>query len=88
MSHLCISSLVVQARPAMLAAVRDRLSAIPEAEVLGENREGKLVVVIDAPGIREAANRISEIQDTDGVLAANLIFQYDDQFKTQAEDSV
>lgn len=88
MSHLCISSLVVQARPAMLGEVIDRLSAIPEVEVLGKNEKGKLVVVLDTASNREAADRITDIQSQDGILSASLIYQYDNQFESQVEDSV
>ena len=87
MSQLCISSLVVQARPAMLGAVRNRLGQIPGAEVLGEGDNGKLVVLLDTAGSREAADRIEEILNQQGVLAANLIYQYDDRFETLAEAS-
>ena len=88
MSHLCISSLVVQTQPAMLAAVRNRLDAIAEAEVLGESEEGKLVVVLDTANSREAADAITDIQNQAGILSATLIYQYDDQFGTPLEDSV
>jgi nitrate reductase NapD len=86
-NHLCISSLVVRTRPAMLAAVRKRLDAIPEAEVLGESEEGKLVVVLDTTSSREAADTITDIQNQADILSATLIYQYDDQFGTSLEDS-
>ena len=35
MSNLCISSLVVQAQPALLASVRNELEAMPDTEVMG-----------------------------------------------------
>ena len=88
MNHLCISSLVVQTQPAMLASVRKQLDAIPEAEVFGENEEGKLVVVLDTDDNRKAADKITDIQNQAGVLSATLIYQYDDQFESQVEDSV
>ena len=88
MSHLCISSLVVQTRPAMLAAVRNRLEDIAEAEVLGESEEGKLVVVLDTANSRQAADTITDIKNLAGILSATLIYQYDDQFRTPLEDSV
>ena len=88
MNHLCISSLVVQTQPAMLASVREQLDAIPEAEVFGQSDEGKLVVVLDTADNRQAADQITAIQNQAGVLSATLIYQYDDQFKPQVEDSV
>lgn len=87
MNNLCISSLVVQTQPAMLASVRRRLEAIPEAEVCAENEEGKLVVVLDTATNRKAADKITDIQNVTGVLSATLIYQFDDQFGLQQEDS-
>ena len=87
MSELCISSLVIQATPDKISTVRKNIKAIPEAELLGEGPFGKLVVLLDTATSREAANKISDIQNQDGVLVANLIFQYDDQIDTQVEDS-
>ncbi len=71
----------------MLASVREKLNAIPEAEIFGENEEGKLVVVLDTKDNRKAADRITDIQNQAGVLSATLIYQYDDQFEPQVEDS-
>jgi nitrate reductase NapD len=87
MSNLCISSLVVQAKPALLDQVRDELKSIPEAEVMGESEQGKLVVVLDTRDNRQAVDRITAIQNTAGVLSATLIYQYDDRFEPQVEDS-
>lgn len=87
MNHLCISSLVVQAKPDLLAQIRDELESIPEAEVMGESDQGKLVVVLDTSDIRQATDRITEIQNTAGVLSATLIYQYDDQIEPEVEDS-
>jgi nitrate reductase NapD len=86
--NLCISSLVVQAQPAMLTAVRQRLEAIPDAEVFAENETGKLVVVLDTVNSRKAADKITEIQNEAGVLSATLIYQFDDRFGSQHEDLV
>jgi nitrate reductase NapD len=87
MSHLCISSLVVRTRPAKLAHVRKQLAAIPVAEVMGENDKGKLVVVLDTANSREASNTITEIQNQSDILSATLVYQYDDQSGSQAEDA-
>ncbi len=87
MNHLCISSLVVQTKPSLFLQVRDELKAIPEAEVMGESEQGKLVVVLDTRNNRQAADKITEIQNTAGVLSATLIYQYDDQYEPQVEDS-
>ena len=87
MDNLCISSLVVQAQPALLDQVRGALEAIAEAEVMAHNEHGKLVVVLDTQDNRQAADTITAIQNTTGVLSATLIYQYNDRFEPQAEDS-
>jgi len=87
MSDLCISSLVVQAQPTRLKQVRDDIENIAEAEVMAENEKGKLVVVLDTQDNRQAADTITAIQNTAGVLSATLIYQYDDRFEPQVEDS-
>jgi len=85
MNHLCISSLVVQARPAMLPGVRECLGAIAEAEVVAENDSGKMVVILDTANNREAADKITQIQNHAGILSANLIYQFDDQINAHPE---
>lgn len=87
MEKLCISSLVVQAEPARLGQLRDRIDAIEGAEVMGQGELGKLVVVLDTDNNRKAADTISDIQKMDGVLSATLIYQYDDYQEPQLEDS-
>ena len=85
MSNLCISSLVIRTKPALLTEVSDRIEAMPEAEVCGTHEDGRLVVVLDTANNRQAADRITDIQNQADVLSATLIYQYDDQFGTQVE---
>jgi nitrate reductase NapD len=87
MTHLCISSLVVQAKPALMEQVRDSLKSVRDAEIMGENEQGKLVVVLDTQDSRQAADSITKIQNMAGVLSTTLIYQYDDRFEPQVEDS-
>ena len=49
MNNLYISSVVVQTLPETLANVRDRINAMPGAEVYGKSEQGRLVVVLDTP---------------------------------------
>ena len=85
MSNLCISSLVVRTKPDLMAAVSDRISLIPEAEVYGTDDDGRLVVVLDTANNRQAADTITDIQNQPDILSATLIYQYDDKFGTQVE---
>ena len=88
MSNLCISSLVVRTRPAMLTSVGDRIDAMPDAEVYGKHEDGRLVVVLDTANNRNAADMITDIQNQPDILSATLIYQYDDQFGSQVEAPV
>lgn len=85
MSRLCVSSLVVRANPADLPRVRAAIESIEDAEVMGEDEQGKFVVVLDTKDNRVAADRITAIQNTDGVLSASLIYQFDDH-ESRVED--
>ena len=86
MKPLCISSLVVRAKPSKLTSVRDRIEAIPEAEVFASQEDGRLVVVLDTASNRQAADRISDIQNQPDILSATLIYQYDDSIESQVEN--
>lgn len=88
MCPCCISSLVIQTQPAMLANVRESIEAVPGAEVFAESEEGKLVVVLDASDDHKAADKITDIQSQAGVLSATLVYQYDDSFESHLEDSL
>ena len=79
MSNLCISSLVVRTKPAMMAKVCDSIDAIPEAAICGKNDDGQLVVVLDSTDNRHAADTITSIQNQADILSATLVYQYDDQ---------
>jgi nitrate reductase NapAB chaperone NapD len=86
MERLCISSLVVRANPADMPRVRSAIEAIADAEVMGESDEGKFVIVLDTQNRRIAADRITAIQNPDGVLSASLIYQFDDH-ESRVEES-
>jgi nitrate reductase NapAB chaperone NapD len=86
MERLCISSLVVRANPADMPRVRASIEAIGDAQVMGESDEGKFVIVLDTQSRRIAADRITAIQNTDGVLSASLIYQFDDH-ESRVEES-
>jgi nitrate reductase NapAB chaperone NapD len=76
MNSLCISSLVVQTRPTLIDRVLKWINTIPEAEVYSKHEDDRLVVVLDAPDNRRAADRINDIQNQADVISATLIYQY------------
>lgn len=70
-----VGSIVVQAYPDKIDAVKHALLQLPLTEVHGENRaEGKLVVVMESDFQRELANRMESARDIEGVIAVSLIY--------------
>ena len=66
----------MQTQPELLKEVRDAIENIAEAEVMAQNEQGKLVVVLDTQGNRQAADTITAIQNTAGVLSATLHLRF------------
>ncbi|CAK7015951.1 chaperone NapD [Saezia sanguinis] len=77
--HVC--SLVVQCVPEQLAAVTERISEIPEAEVFATNEEGcKLVVLMESDDADLLYQKMQSIQeDIPGVLAVSLVYHQQDE---------
>jgi len=81
-----ISSLVVHSTPRRVQSVAEAIALIPGALVHGSSPAGKLVVTLDADTCDEMQGRITEIQRTDGVLAAALVYQYADTAQAMNEE--
>ena len=74
-----IASMVVQCLPEKLESTANALEAISSIEVPERDSRGKLVVLIDADNEATLMSCISEIQNTAGVISANLVYhQIDD----------
>jgi len=70
-----LSSIVVHCRHEKIAAARVVLAALDGVEVHAASG-GKLVVTIEAASDAAIAERLSQIQNLDGVLSAALVFHY------------
>ena len=74
---LCvISSLVVQVRPARLAAVVDAIQTRPDAEIAAMDPVGKLVVVLETATDRGLAEATDALAALPGVLSVALVFHH------------
>ena len=69
-----ISSLVVHCRPEVLDRVKDRIEAIPEAEVPRHSQQGKLVVLLETANEERTMQHISAIEQLPGVINAALVY--------------
>lgn len=71
-----ISSLVVQVRPARLAAVVDAIQTRPDAEIAAMDPVGKLVVVLETATDRGLAEATDALAALPGVLSVALVFHH------------
>ena len=71
-----ISSLVVQVRPARLAAVVDAIQARADAEIAAMDPVGKLVVVLETATDRGLAEATDALAALPGVLSVALVFHH------------
>ncbi|MBW7983518.1 chaperone NapD [Enterobacillus tribolii] len=81
--HVC--SLVVQARPEAIPEVIRELESWPGTEVaVSEQKEGKLVVVMQDDDTGVLLDRIESARNVAGVLAVSLVYHQQDE---QGEDT-
>lgn len=74
-----IVSLIVNAFPAHLGEVSAAITALPGAEVHGQDPKGKLIVVLEAPTQGEIGALANEISGIPHVLSAAMVFQATDE---------
>jgi nitrate reductase NapD len=80
-----ISSVLVSARPAAVAAVAAAIAALPGAEVC--HVEGaRIIAVLEGPDRDILGGLLTRIALLDDVLAANLVFEHVEPFELQGDD--
>ena len=73
-----ISSVLVNARSALIHQVQDGLAALSGVEVHAATEEGRLIVTIEADSDRAVANMFEVINHLPGVLSASMVYhQYE-----------
>jgi len=83
--ELHIASLVVHSTPRRVQGVSETIAAIPGARVHAASAAGKLVVTLEASTADEMVARVIDIQRTDGVLSAALVYQCADTLAAMNE---
>lgn len=68
-----IASLLVQAKPGSLTAVRELIATWPDAEVFETADTHKVAIVLEAGDDRTIGNATSEIQALCGVLSVSVV---------------
>jgi nitrate reductase NapD len=84
--ELHIASLVVYSTPRRAPALAGVLSALPGAIVHAVGDNGKLVVTLEADGAVPMVALVQQIQRTDGVLSAALVYQHADTLDSMNEE--
>ena len=77
--ELHIASLVVQARPAKLEVITDKIARLPGAEVHASDPRGKILITLESASQGQITDCLNRIQDIDGVISAALVYHQVDQ---------
>ena len=71
-----ISGIIVQATPAKIEQVKEALLALPGVDIPIDGEDGRLVVIIEENGAKAAGEALMKMQNIEGVLSANLVYQH------------
>lgn len=83
-----VAGIVVHTRPENRDVVAERLGQLHGVEVHAVNEDGKLVVTVEEePGERFIIDRITEINNTEGVVNASLVFSQSAQLDSTDSDA-
>lgn len=81
-----ISGVLVRARPENCEKLKQQLGMIEGVEVHATTDDGKLVVTVEASADRTAADKVYQLQDMPGVIAASMIYHhFEDDAELQQE---
>lgn len=83
--QLHITSLVVHSTPARAERVAGFVATLPGAEVHAISPQGKLVVTLEAGNSDEMLSLVQQIQRTDGVLSAAIVYECADTLEAMNE---
>ncbi len=73
-----VNSLVVRARLEHTDRIRAEMNALPGVEVHACDGAGRMIVIVEDSTNRSAAETILDVHRIDGVLAASLVYQFND----------
>lgn len=82
---MSISGIVIHVQPDTALAMCERITAIDGVEVHAVTDEGRLVVTVDQPDDRKAADTFSDLQSMEGILNTSLVYNYFEQDPAEKE---
>ncbi len=82
---MSISSFVIHSHPDQIVGLSDQLTSMHGIEIHTVTDEGRLVVTLDQPDDRKAAETFTQLQNMDGVLNISLVYNYFEQGPAEKE---
>ena len=77
-----ISSIVVQVLPKNYDTLKEELEASGICDYhFGDKEKGKMIITIDGTGVEEEIKKLVQIQQTKGVLAADMMQTYQEELE-------
>jgi periplasmic nitrate reductase NapD len=74
--ELHIAGVLVQARPAALAAVRHEVDRLDHAEIYQASPDGRVVVVLEGASPKQVLDQLDRLRAVPGVLNVSLAYQH------------
>ena len=78
MNELHVSGVLVRTQPQSMRQTLERLQIVPGVEVYKTTSDGHIVTVVERDSAAELTDSFQQIQNSDGVLSASLIYNYSD----------
>ena len=73
-----VSGVLVRSRPEAIGHTREHLEKLQGVEVYTTTPEGHIVTIVERDSNAALADAFTEIQNSDGVLSASLVYHYSD----------
>lgn len=83
-----ISSLIVHVRPARLDEMKVQISRIKDAEIYGDAKEGKIVVVLETVRQKYITDIIETINNLEDVLNTSLVYHQIEHLDPSREEDL
>jgi len=86
MNELHVSGVLVRSRPETMSRTQAGLEKLDGVEVMTTTPEGHIVTVVECDSNSALADAFQEIQNSDGVLSASLVYHYSDDSNVPNEE--
>ena len=88
MGGLHVSGVLVRSRPEAIGRTREGLQKLHGVEIYTTTPEGHIVTIVERESSLALADAFAEIQNSDGVLSASLVYHYSDNSNAGDEEVI